>query len=289
MPHHRPLSLHVTGLSAGYRGGTVLHGLDLDLPAGTVHAVLGANGAGKTTLIHTVMGVGPVRRGSGRILLSEGARSHDISGWPAYRRARAGLALAPQGHRVFPTLTVEEHFKLIPHGTDPTRACSVEWLVTVFPQLARRLGSQGRHLSGGERQMLAIAVALLAQPRLLLLDEPTEGLASPMVQRVRQEIFAKLGADGVTVLLATPDLELARTVANHVTVLSAGRITARFDRANLPADPAPLLAALTPTPAGQPDTPTPATTRAGTRPPGDPDAPAEPDSTPAYRDQGACR
>jgi len=283
------LSLHVAALSAGYRGSTVLHGIDLDLPAGTVHAVLGANGAGKTTLIHTIMGVGPVRRGNGQIRLDDGDRIRDISGWPAHRRARAGLALVPQGHRVFPTLTVAEHFTLVPHGTDPTRTCSVEWLVTVFPQLARRLGSQGRHLSGGERQMLAIAVALLAQPRLLLLDEPTEGLAPPMAQRVRQEIFERLAGDGVTVLLATPDLELARTVADRLTILSAGRVTARFDRASLPTDPAPLLAALTPTPAGPSDRPAPAVVRAGTRPPGDRDAPAEPDTQPAYRDQGARR
>src|SRR6266511_1266430 len=150
MPPPRTLSLHVAALSAGYRGSTVLHGIDLDLPAGTVHAVLGANGAGKTTLIHTIMGVGPVRRDSGRILLSEGHHSHDISPWPTYRRARAGLALAPQGHRVFPTLTVEEHFKLIPHGTDPARTCSVEWLVTVSRQLPGGWGGRGGHWSAAK-------------------------------------------------------------------------------------------------------------------------------------------
>ncbi len=282
MPAHRSLSLQVAGLHAGYHGGTVLHGIDLDLPAGTVHAVIGANGAGKTTLIHTLAGIGHAEQSSGRILFGDGQTIRDVSAWPAHRRARAGLGLVPQGRRVFATLTVAEHFTLLPHATDPARTWSVERLVTVFPQLARRLTSQARHLSGGEQQMLAIARALLTQPRLLLLDEPTEGLSPPMAQRMRQ-IIGDLADDGVTVLAATPDLDLARAVADQVSVLTAGRITARFDSAALPtaADHVPAAAGLPLTGHG------PATAGAVAHPPGHPDTPTI--AWPAHRDEGARR
>jgi branched-chain amino acid transport system ATP-binding protein len=247
MPTHRSVSLHVAGLHAGYQGGTVLRGVDLDLTAGRVLAVLGGNGAGKTTLIHTLAGIGQARQTGGRVLLGDADVTCDVSTWTAHRRARAGLALVPQRRRVFATLTVAEHLTLLPHATDPTRTWSVERLVTVFPQLARRLTSQARHLSGGEQQMLAIARALLTQPRLLLLDEPTEGLSPPVVQRVTQ-IIDDLAADGVAVLLATPDLELARTVANQVAVLTAGQASAWFEPASLPDDADQLLSALAPLP-----------------------------------------
>ncbi len=292
------LSLQVAGLSAGYHGGTVVHALDLDVPAGTVCAVLGPNGAGKTTLIHTVMGIGPASATNGRIRLDTGRGIRDVTRWAAHRRARTGMALVPQGRRVFADLTVAQHVKLLRGPTtiaravrqraDRDRVWTVERLVTVFPQLGQRLDAAGRHLSGGEQQMLAIARALLTQPRLLLLDEPTEGLAPPMAQRVAT-VIGQLAADGVTVLLATPDVDLARAVADRVAVLSAGRVTARFDRASLLADPAPLLAALDPAPAGQPDGPVPATVRACNRASGYRGAATEPDTPPAHRDQGARR
>jgi len=279
MPDRERLSLHIAGLTAGYHGGTILHAVDLDVPAGTVHALLGPNGAGKTTLLHTVMGIGPARRINGRIHLDTGERTRDASTWPAHRRARAGMALVPQGRRVFATLTVAEHFTLlrgpttiaraVRRGADREHVWHVERLLTMFPQLGMRLTTPGRHLSGGEQQMLAIARALLAQPRLVLLDEPTEGLSPPLVQRVGQ-VITDLAADGVAVLLATPDVQLALAVADQVTVLTAGRVAAEFDGAGLRTDPAPLQTALAPTPVAgaQPAAQTPPTVRPCTRPPG---------------------
>jgi branched-chain amino acid transport system ATP-binding protein len=292
MPDREHLTLQVTGLTAGYHGSTVLHAVDLDVPAGTVHALLGANGAGKTTLLHTVMGIGPARRTGGRIRLDAADRTRDVTTWAAHRRARAGMALVPQGRRVFPTLTVVEHLTLPPGPTTIARAgrCGadrehvwhVERLLTVFPQLGKRLTTQGRHLSGGEQQMLAITRALLTQPRLLLLDEPTEGLAPPLVQRVGQ-VVTELATDGVAVLLATPDVRLTLDLADHVTVLTTGRIAARFDGAGLRTDPTPLLAVLAPTPtaAGQP---TPAAPAAGVRT-GPPDAAPTHDLVPCPPDR----
>src|SRR5437764_6413120 len=253
MPPRVGLSLQVTGLSAGYDGSTVLHAVDLEVPAGTVCAVLGANGAGKTTLIHAVMGIGSTRATSGRIRLDTGHGIRDVARWAAHRRARTGMALVPQGRRVFAGLTVAEHVKLLRGPTTVARAArqradrdtvwTVERLLTVFPQLGQRLTTAGGHLSGGEQQMLAIARALLAQPRLLVLDEPTEGLSPPLAQRVAT-VIGQFAADGVAVLLATPDLQLAVRVADHVNVLTTGRLTARLDGARLRADPEPLHAAL---------------------------------------------
>jgi branched-chain amino acid transport system ATP-binding protein len=272
------MNLEASALRVQLRGREVLRGVDLSAEPGELTAVLGANGAGKTTLIHTVMGIGPARRARGHIRLTAGGHTRDVSRWPAHRRARAGLALVPQGRRVFATLTVAEHFTLLPgpttatravrQGSDPAGLWTVERLVTVFPQLGMRLTTQGRHLSGGEQQMLAIARALLTQPRLVLLDEPTEGLSPPLVQRVGQ-LIADLAAHGAAVLLATPDTQFARTVADQVTVVSAGRVTARFDGADLRTDPTRLHAVLTPaaaTPGRPPASPT--TLPARPRPPG---------------------
>jgi branched-chain amino acid transport system ATP-binding protein len=256
-PASRQMALRVAGLRAGYHGGTVLHDINLHAAPGKVHVLLGGNGAGKTTLIHAIAGIGQVQHHGGRILLDDADTTRDVSGWPPHRRARSGMALVPQGRRVFGTLTVAEHFTLLSGAAHPARTWSGDWLAAAFPPLIRRLDTPARHLSGGEQQMLAIARALLCQPRLLLLDEPTEGLSPPIAQRVRSDVLDRLTAAGVSVLLATPDLDLARAVAADVTVLTAGRVSARFDRARLRADPTHLLTALTPV------TPQPPTATAG--------------------------
>ncbi|MFL6114203.1 MAG: ABC transporter ATP-binding protein [Catenulispora sp.] len=216
--------LTIDSLTAGYDGGTVLHGLDVEIPAGAVHAVVGHNGAGKTTLIHTVAGL--VATSSGRIGL-DGA---DVSRLPAHRRARAGVGLVPQGRRVFPNLTVQEHLTLA-FGRGRRRNRAADWtpesVKELLPRLAERAGHRGRQLSGGEQQMLAIARALLGQPRLLLLDEPTEGLAPLLVQDIAA-LIRRLPERGLTVLLAAPQPAFAAAVADRVTILVAGRAAEEF-------------------------------------------------------------
>jgi branched-chain amino acid transport system ATP-binding protein len=167
--------LRVSRLSAGYGGGTVLHDIDLTVGTGRVQAVVGRNGAGKTTLVHAIAGL--LSPYSGTVDVS----GTDLAGAPAYRIARAGVGLVPQGRRVFASLTVAEHLRLIPSGPmwTPDR------VLDLMPRLAQRLRHRGDQLSGGEQQMLAIARALLTQPRLLLLDEPCEGLAFDVADRVQ--------------------------------------------------------------------------------------------------------
>jgi branched-chain amino acid transport system ATP-binding protein len=228
--------LHIADLHAGYGGGTVLHGVDLTVAAGAVHVVVGHNGAGKTTLLHTVMGLHPAT--AGRLTLD----GRDLTGWPTHRRARAGIGLVPQGRRVFATLTVREHLTLT-RGR-PGMRWPTERIMTLFPALGRRLDHRGGQLSGGEQQMLAIARALRTQPRLLLLDEPTEGLAPALVGPVCDAIGA-LAADGLGVLVTTPNLPLALALADRVVVLTGGRVAADLDGDTARTDPARFVAAFT--------------------------------------------
>jgi branched-chain amino acid transport system ATP-binding protein len=214
--------LAVHELRAGYGAGTVLHGVSFEVTAGGVHAVLGRNGAGKTTLLHTIAGL---HRPTGGRIVFDGC---DITGWPAHRRTRAGLALVPQGRRVFASLTVAEHLAIAHRPHDPRRTRRdqpVGWtparVLDQLPALAARLGHRGRQLSGGEQQMLAIARALLTRPRLLLLDEPTEGLAPQIAAQV-QQLIDRLAAGGLTVLLATPVPPPA--APGGVTELSTGAV-----------------------------------------------------------------
>ncbi len=231
--------LRVEDLRAGYDGGTVLHGITLAVPAGEVHAIVGHNGAGKTTLLHAIAGLVPPM--AGRVHVDD----RDVSGLPAHRIARAGVALVPQGRRVFASLTVAEHFTLPRARRRSTPTWTVRRVLDLLPSLGRRLTHRGAQLSGGEQQMLAIALALLTQPRLLLLDEPTEGLGPAVAQQVR-DVIGTLAVDGVAVLLATPQLELATGRARCISVLDIGRIVATVggdaDRAA-----AALVASLAPT------------------------------------------
>jgi branched-chain amino acid transport system ATP-binding protein len=229
-------ALRLDRLDAGYNGGTVVHGVSIEVRPGTVHAVVGHNGAGKSTLLHTVAGL--IRASSGRVLLGD----RDLTRLPAHRRTRAGIGYVPQGARVFATLTVAEHLAIAqrrPRAGGWNRRRVLELL----PRLGERSDHRGAQLSGGEKQMLAIARALLTQPSLLLLDEPTEGLAPLVVEQIQRTV-STLAADGLGILLATPQPDFAMAVAGEVTVLTAGRATTTLAADELGAAPTALHSAL---------------------------------------------
>lgn len=208
--------LSIRGLRSGYDGSTVLHGVDLDVAEGTVVALLGRNGVGKSTLVSTVMGLVRPYAGSVRIA---GA---DLAGSRPDTVARAGVGLVPQGRRVFAPLTVAEHLGMTT-GRRRAGPWTRERVLELLPRLGERLGHRGDQLSGGEQQMLAIARALLTNPRLLLLDEPSDGLAPAVVQQV-SEVVRELCGSGISVLLVEQDLRLAFSVAHRVAVMDKGRI-----------------------------------------------------------------
>jgi branched-chain amino acid transport system ATP-binding protein len=226
------VNLVVQRLRAGYGGGTVLHGVDLAVPGGTALAVLGRNGAGKTTLVHAVCGLLRPRSGSVRVEEPGGAGGAELAGRPAHRVARAGVALVPQGRRVFPSLTVAEHLQLSRRRGDWT----VPRVLELLPRLGERRRHRGDQLSGGEAQMLAIARALLTQPRVLLLDEPCEGLAVDLAERVRA-VIVELARGGLTVLLVEQQPEHALAVADRVALLAGGVVVATHTAAELRATP----------------------------------------------------
>ena len=226
--------LTVRSLTAGYHGGTVLHDIDLTVAAGEVHAVVGHNGAGKSTLMSTVAGVVPVV--GGRLSLS----GTDVTRMAAHRRARAGIGYVPQGRRVFASVTVDEHLAISYRRRSEWTPDRVRKL---FPRLVERRRHRGSQLSGGEQQMLAIARALLTGPRLLLLDEPTEGLAPTVVEQIRDTVTT-LAADGMTILLAAPQPQWPVAIADRITVLTAGRVGLSITGEEARADDGPVLDAL---------------------------------------------
>ncbi|MFG2108915.1 ABC transporter ATP-binding protein [Micromonospora chersina] len=246
--------LRIDGLCAGYAGGTVLHEVSLEVRAGTVQAVVGRNGAGKSTLVHSVAGL--VRPYAGRIEIG----GVQVAGRQPHRIARSGVGLVPQGRRVFSRLTVAEHLVL---AAAPWRAATPGgegWTVTrvleLLPRLGARLRHRGDQLSGGEQQMLAIARALLGQPRLLLLDEPGEGLAPDLAARVR-DLVGRLARAGLTVLLVEQQLRHAVEVADRVAVLEYGRVVYDRPAHEVRADPDVLAAMLSVAAVPEPPAPRP--------------------------------
>jgi branched-chain amino acid transport system ATP-binding protein len=207
--------LRVEGLEAHYGPSHVLHGVTLEVPAGGVAALVGRNGVGKTTTLRTVMGLVPTTRG--RVTLD----GRDITGWAPHHVARAGVAYVPEGRQVFPALTAEENIRIAERR--PARRWPLPRLLELFPALRPRLRHRGRELSGGEQQMLAIARALATDPRLLLLDEPSQGLA-PLVVRELARVVRVLAEEGVSVLLVEQNLRLAEVVADRLFVLVKGRV-----------------------------------------------------------------
>jgi branched-chain amino acid transport system ATP-binding protein len=202
-----------------YGDSYVLQGVSLSLAKGAAVAVLGRNGVGKTTLMRTIIGFTPARRG--RVLFA----GQDVTRLPAYRIAQAGMALVPQGRRVFTSLTVRENLALAcgrSAGGRP-KEWTLDSVLDLFPRLRERVGNRAGTLSGGEQQMLAIARALVASPRLLLMDEPTEGLSPYLVEDIKQ-LSLRLKQSGLSILLVEQNVALALAVADVVYIMDKGRM-----------------------------------------------------------------
>jgi len=224
--------LAARGIAAGYGASQVLFGIDLDVPEGAVVTLLGRNGMGKTTTLRALFGRLPLRAGSVHFA---GER---IDGRPTDAIARLGLAIVPEGRQIFPNLTVREHLLAF---AGPARGAAQPWtparVFDMFPQLAARHATLGAQLSGGEQQMLAVGRALMTNPRLLLLDEATEGLA-PLVREEIWRCLAALKAEGLSILVVDKYVQRLVRIADHHTILERGRVVWSGGSAQLTADPA---------------------------------------------------
>ena len=207
--------LEVRDIHTYYGESYVLQGVSLRVEKSQVVGILGRNGMGKTTLIRSIIGFTLPRRG--RVLF----KGIDITEWPSYRSVGLGMGLVPQGRRVFPSLTVTENLAVAAKGNGGP--WTVGRIMDLFPRLRERAEHRAGKLSGGEQQMLAIARALMTNPDLLLMDEPTEGLA-PLLVREMGRVIGELKARGLSILLVEQNLPLALSVADHVHILSRGRI-----------------------------------------------------------------
>ncbi len=209
--------LAVREIDTYYGQSHVLQGISIEVSRGTVVALLGRNGAGKTTALKSIMGIVPPRRGR---IVFEG---DEVQGWPVYRIARRGIAYVPEDRGVFPSLTVAENLSLVGAGGHPRAPWDEAAIDELFPRLRERRGTRAARLSGGEQQMLSIARALLANPRLLILDEPTAGLA-PLVVGELARIFRRLKASRMSMLLVEQNYPFATDLSDRLYVIGKGRI-----------------------------------------------------------------
>jgi urea transport system ATP-binding protein len=229
--------LSVKNLNQYYGGSHILRDLSFEIPAGKVTALLGRNGVGKTTLLRTLMGLVPAR--SGEVLFHE----KTIAGAKPFERARAGIGYVPQGREIFPRLTVEENLQMglaaLPRGARlPAR------IFELFPVLRQMLGRRGGDLSGGQQQQLAIGRALAMGPRLLILDEPTEGIQPSIIKDIERAIRTLAATGEMAILLVEQYYDFARSLADQYLVMERGEIVKRGAGASMDADGVKALLAV---------------------------------------------
>jgi branched-chain amino acid transport system ATP-binding protein len=210
--------LEISDIHTWYGDSYVLQGVSLEVKDATVVALLGRNGMGKTTTIRSIMGLTPPRKGS---IVFNGK---ETVGMPSYEIARLGIGLVPQGRMIFPSLSVNENLTMAArNSTNKQDAWTLDKVFTAFPKLKERQKNKGNLLSGGEQQMLCIARALMTNPDLILLDEPSEGLAPIVVQEVFR-VIEQLKAAGQSILLVEQDFAMAMDVADHAFIMSKGSV-----------------------------------------------------------------
>jgi urea transport system ATP-binding protein len=221
--------LTVSGLNQYYGGSHILRDLSFEVPAGKVTALLGRNGVGKTTLLRTLMGLVPARNGEIRFA------SSDITRAKPYERVRAGIGYVPQGREIFPRLSVEENLRM-GLATRPRGAKLPERIFDMFPVLRQMLRRRGGDLSGGQQQQLAIGRALAMGPKLLILDEPTEGIQPSIIKDIERAIHALAASGEMAILLVEQYYDFARSLADQYLVMERGEIVRRGAGADMDED-----------------------------------------------------
>ena len=219
-------ALEAEGLHTFYGKSHILHGVSLEVHEGEIVALLGRNGAGKTTTLRSIVGLTRAREGAVRIY------GNATTDWPPYRIAALGVGYVPEGRRIFANLTVEENLKVPRERPGPW---TIARIYELFPRLSERRMSKGRHLSGGEQEMLSISRALLLNPKVLLLDEPSQGLAPLIVQDVFRVVVAAR-KEGISVLLVEQNVRAAVEIADRAYVLNDGRVVYSGDAAEFAKD-----------------------------------------------------
>ncbi|MBV9138404.1 MAG: ABC transporter ATP-binding protein [Hyphomicrobiales bacterium] len=225
-------SLKAEGLHTYYGKSHILHGVSLEVAEGKITALLGRNGAGKTTTLRSLMGLTPAREGRVTIF------GVDTTRWPPYRIAASGVGYVPEGRRIFANLSVDENLKVPREHHGPW---TPERIYALFPRLAERKENRGRQLSGGEQEMLSIGRALLLNPKLLILDEPSQGLA-PLIVREVFAIVSRMRDEGISVLLVEQNARMSLEIADFAYVLDDGAIVHSGPAGELAADEARVQA-----------------------------------------------
>jgi branched-chain amino acid transport system ATP-binding protein len=234
LPERAGKFLEIEGLNAFYGSAQALEDVSFSMGRESI-AILGRNGMGKTTLCNAIMGISPPRAGGS--IRFEG---HELVGDQSYKIARRGIGYVPQGRRLFPSLTVDQHLRIAARGASANGGAGAEWtrerVYELFPRLGERKRNGGAQLSGGEQQMLAIGRALVTNPKILVMDEPSEGLAPTVIESLI-ETFRLLEEEGLAILLIEQNLGVATALAERQLVMIGGRIAAETTAAKLSGDP----------------------------------------------------